>query len=410
MSALYNFAIFIYHFLIKISSLFNDKAKLWVQGRKNLLTRISQEVNYKDEIIWFHAASLGEFEQGRPVMEAFRKKYPSFKILLTFFSPSGYEIRKNFEGADYVFYLPIDTPGNAKQFIQLVNPKIAVFIKYEFWYNYIQILQGKKIPVFIISAIFRKEQHFFKWYGSWFRKMLSRFSYFFVQNQESFGLLRSIGIDKVLISGDTRFDRVQDIARNKKSFPLIEKFAVGHKVLLAGSSWPTDEAIIQKLPENLALKIIIAPHEIHEEHIAAIENRFGKNKTLRNSKADEASIVKAEILIIDGMGFLSSLYQYCDIAYIGGGFGKAIHNILEAVTFGKPVIFGPTYHKFKEAVDLIELGGAFTIKNEHEFIEVFNSLLKDPTFYLETSKICREYVEKNCGATASILDKVSDYI
>jgi 3-deoxy-D-manno-octulosonic-acid transferase len=361
-------------------------------------------------IIWFHAASLGEFEQGRPVMEAFRKKYPSYKILLTFFSPSGYEIRKNYEGADYIFYLPIDTPGNAKRFITLVNPKIVVFIKYEFWFNYIRILHQKQVPLFIISAIFRKEQYFFKWYGSWFRKMLSKFTFFFVQNDESLELLKSIGIEKVMKSGDTRFDRVKEIASNKKSFPLIEKFAAGYKVLLAGSSWPPDEAIIQKLPEDKARKIIIAPHEIHEEHIAAIENRLGKEKTLRYSKADETSILTAEILIVDGMGFLSSLYQYCDVAYIGGGFGKAIHNILEAVTFGKPVIFGPAYHKFKEAVDLIELGGAFTVKNEQEFITIFGKLNSDREFYDRASAICKAYVKENCGATESILRKVRDYI
>jgi 3-deoxy-D-manno-octulosonic-acid transferase len=291
-----------------------------------------------------------------------------------------------------------------------VNPKLAVFVKYEFWFNYIDLLHQKQIPTFIISAIFRKEQHFFKWYGSWFRKMLKKINFFFVQNDVSLELLRSIGIEQVMKSGDTRFDRVLEIARNKKSFPLVEAFAAGHKVLLAGSSWPPDEAIIRKMPENKALKIIIAPHEIHEEHIAAIEKSFGKEKTLRYSKADETSILKAEILIIDGMGFLSSLYQYCDVAYIGGGFGKAIHNILEAVTFGKPVIFGPTYHKFKEAVDLIELGGAFGIKNEQEFAAVFTRLQNEQEFYLDASKICREYVEKNCGATASILKKVADYI
>lgn len=409
MIVLYNIAIYSYYFLVKIAALFNPKAKSWIDGRKKIFNKIASQIKTREDIAWFHAASLGEFEQGRPVMEAFRKQYPSFKILLTFFSPSGYEIRKNYEGADYIFYLPIDTPGNAKRFIQLVNPKIVVFIKYEFWFNYIRFLHQKQVPLFIISAIFRKEQHFFQWYGIWFRKMLNRFSYFFVQNQESFDLLRANGIDKVMLSGDTRFDRVKEIASNKKSFPLIEQFAAGYKVLLAGSSWPPDEAIIQKLPEDKSLRIVIAPHQIHEEHIAAIENRLGKERTLRYSKADEASIMKAEILIVDGMGFLSSLYQYCDVAYIGGGFGKAIHNILEAVTFGKPVIFGPTYHKFKEAVDLIELGGAFTIKNEQEFISVFRKLSIDREFYDRASAICKAYVEENCGATESILKKVGDY-
>ena len=410
MSVLYNLAIHAYYLLIRLASLFDSKARQWVKGRENQFEKMAEELKNKEPIAWFHAASLGEFEQGRPVMEAFRKQYPSFKILLTFFSPSGYEIRKNYEGADYIFYLPIDTPGKAKRFIQLVNPKIAVFIKYEFWFNYIHILHKRQVPLFIISAIFRKEQHFFQWYGGWFRKILGCFSYFFVQNQESFDLLRSIGIDKVMISGDTRFDRVKEIASNKKSFPLIEQFAAGYKVLLAGSSWPPDEAIIQKLPEDKARKIIIAPHEIHEDHIAAIENRLGKERTLRYSKADESNILTSEILIVDGMGFLSSLYQYCDVAYIGGGFGKAIHNILEAVTFGKPVIFGPTYHKFKEAVDLIELGGAFTVNNEQEFITIFGKLNSDREYYDRASAICKAYVEENCGASGMIIDKLSDYI
>jgi 3-deoxy-D-manno-octulosonic-acid transferase len=410
MSVLYNLAIHAYYLLIRFASLFNSKARIWVKGRENQFDRMAEALKNKEEIAWFHAASLGEFEQGRPVMEAFRKEYPSIKILLTFFSPSGYEIRKNYEGADYIYYLPIDTRKNAARFIRLVNPMMVVFVKYEFWFNYIRILHQKQVPLFIISAIFRKEQHFFQWYGGWFRKMLNKFTFFFVQNDESLGLLKSIGIERVMKSGDTRFDRVKEIASNKKSFPLIEKFAAGYKVLLAGSSWPPDEAIIQKLPEDKARKIIIAPHEIHEEHIAAIENRLGKEKTLRYSKADETSILTAEILIVDGMGFLSSLYQYCDVAYIGGGFGKAIHNILEAVTFGKPVIFGPTYHKFKEAVDLIELGGAFTVKNEQEFISIFGKLNNDREFYDRASAECKAYAEENCGATESILRKVAESI
>ncbi len=410
MSVLYNVAILTYYFLVRIYSLFNSKARLWIQGRKGLYNRLSGEINNGEKIIWFHAASLGEFEQGRPVMESFRSKYPSYKIILTFFSPSGYEIRKNYDGADYIFYLPIDTRKNAVRFIQIVNPKIAIFIKYEFWFNYIDILHQKQIPTFIISAIFRKEQHFFKGYGFWFRKMLKKITFFFVQNDESLSLLKSIGIDQVVKGGDTRFDRVQEIARNKKSFPLIEKFAAGHKILLAGSSWPPDEEIIQKLPLGDNLKIIIAPHEIHEEHIAAIENRFGKDKTLRYSKADEKNIPEAKILIIDGMGFLSSLYQYCDVAFIGGGFGKAIHNILEAVTFGKPVIFGPAHDKFKEALDLIRLGGAFAVRNEQDFISIFDKLNSDRALYDHASEICKKYVEENCGATEMIIEKLSDYV
>lgn len=411
MSVLYNVAIFAYYLLVRIYSLFNSKARLWIQGRKGLFNRLSAEINNRENLIWFHAASLGEFEQGRPVMEAFRRKYPSYKIMLTFFSPSGYEIRKNYDGADYIYYLPIDTRKNAERFIHLVNPKIVVFVKYEFWFNYIDILHQKQIPTFIISAIFREEQHFFKWYGGWFRNMLKKITYFFVQNNQSFELLYSIEINKVMLSGDTRFDRVLEIARNKKTFPLVEKFAAGHKALLAGSSWPPDEELVQKLSSgNSQLKIIIAPHEIHEEHIVAIENRFSQNKPLRYSKANEENIQLTNVLIIDGMGFLSSLYQYCDIAYIGGGFGKAIHNILEAATFGKPVIFGPTYHKFKEAVDLIQRGGAFAVANEKEFVEIFSRLATNQEYYLNASKICKNFVEENSGATSIIMDKISNHI
>ena len=412
MSILYNIAISAYHLLIKIAALFNSKARLWVTGRKNLFEKLQLETEKnKNDIVWFHAASLGEFEQGRPVMEAFRKKYPEYKIMLTFFSPSGYEIRKNYDGADYIFYLPMDTRKNAERFLQLTKPRLAIFVKYEFWFNYIDILHKRQIPIFFISSIFRPEQHFFKWYGGWFRKMLKKITFFFVQNNQSFDLLNSMGIEQVVIGGDTRFDRVLDIAHNKKSFPLIEKFTTGYKILLAGSSWPPDEELIQKLPtlqENI--KIIIAPHEIHEEHIAAIENRFGKNQTLRFSKADERNILQAKFLIIDGMGFLSSLYQYCDIALIGGGFGKAIHNILEAVTFGKPVIFGPNFIKFREAVELIEKGGAFSVKNEKEFENILKTLLTDHEFYQHASGICINYVEQNSGATGLILDKLSNYI
>jgi 3-deoxy-D-manno-octulosonic-acid transferase len=411
MSILYNLAIFVYHLLIIISSLFNSKARLWLHGRRNLFRRLSQEVKNQEDIIWFHAASLGEFEQGRPVIEAFRKKYPSYKILLTFFSPSGYEIRKNYEGADYIYYLPLDTEKNAERFIQLVKPRIAVFVKYEFWFNYINILYQKQIPTFIISAIFRKEQHFFKWYGSWFRKMLKKITFFFVQNDQSLDLLKSIGIEHAMKSGDTRFDRVLEIAKNKKSFPLVEKFTTGHKVLLAGSSWAPDEELIQKITASeKQLKIIIAPHEIHEEHIVSIEKKFSKNRPLRYSLANEKNILQTNVIIIDGMGFLSSLYQYCDIAFIGGGFGKAIHNILEAVTFGKPVIFGPVYHKFKEAVDLIQLGGAFTVANENEFIEIFTRLMTDQEFYLNASGICKKFVEENIGATELIIGKLSENV
>ncbi len=411
MSFLYNILIHLYQFIIWIASLFNPKAQLWVEGRKDILKKLEEQIDPNDKIAWFHAASLGEFEQGRPVIESFRKQYPNYKILLTFFSPSGYEIRKDYEGADYIVYLPIDTKKNAREFIRIVQPKLVIFIKYEFWFNYLKVLSESNIPVFFASVIFRKEQHFFKWYGAWSRKILRRVSFFFVQNQASSDLLKSIGINQVSISGDTRFDRVFSIAQNAKKFPLIEKFAEGDKVFLAGSTWPADEDIIEKLVlQDPSLKLIIAPHEIHQERINSILKKFASHKVLKYSEADEKSISKAQILIIDGMGFLSGLYQYCHIAYIGGGFGKGIHNILEAATFGKPVIFGPNYQRFAEAVELVQLKGAFTIRDSSEIISITNKLFDDDFAWQSASSICKEYVLKKKGATELILLKTSEFI
>lgn len=411
MSFAYNLFIHLYSLLIRIAALFIPKAKLWVDGRKGLLEKLAGQIDKKDKIAWFHAASLGEFEQGRPVIESFRKRFPDYKILLTFFSPSGFEIRKSYEGADYVVYLPIDTKRNARKFISIVQPKLVVFIKYEFWFNYLKVLSENKIPVFFASVIFRKEQHFFKWYGSWSRKMLKKVSFFFVQNRESFDLLKSIGVNQAGISGDTRFDRVFSIAENAKKFPLLEKFAEGEKIFLAGSTWPKDEELIEKLSsEDPSLKIIIAPHEIHQERIDSIIHRFVNTKVLKYSEADENNISNGQVLIIDGMGFLSGLYQYSRFAYIGGGFGKGIHNILEAATFGKPVVFGPNYKRFAEAVDLVNRKGAFVANNGTELISIAEKLLNDPLAWESASSICKGYVINNKGATELILSKVSEFI
>ena len=410
MSSLYNILIHLYQFLIRIASLFNPKAKLWVDGRKDIFKNLTERIGAKDKIAWFHAASLGEFEQGRPVVETFRKQFPEYKILLTFFSPSGYEIRKDYEGVDYIVYLPIDTKKNASEFIRIVQPKLVIFIKYEFWFNYLKVLSENNVPVFFASVIFRKEQHFFQWYGAWSRKMLKRVSFFFVQNQASSDLLKSIGISQVLISGDTRFDRVFSIAKNAKKFPLVDKFAEGNKVFLAGSTWPADEEIIEKLVlKNPSLKLIIGPHEIHRERINSLVKKFASHEVIKYSEANDENISNARILIIDGMGFLSGLYQYCHIAYIGGGFGKGIHNILEAATFGKPVIFGPNYLRFAEAVELIQLKGAFTINNSSEIIYT-EKLLSDNDAWQSASSICKEYVLKKKGATDIILSRMSEFI
>lgn len=407
MQLLYNLSIYLYLMTIRFAALFNKKAAFWVNGRNGIWKKLEKSLKGKKKIAWFHAASLGEFEQGRPVIEAFKSKYTDYSILLTFFSPSGYEIRKNYTGVDSVFYLPMDTPGNAKQFISIVQPKIVVFIKYEFWFNYISLLHKNKIPVYIISAIFRPNQHFFKWYGGWFRKQLRSFEGFFVQDERSVKLLRSIGIDQVYQSGDTRFDRVAEIARQRKAFPLIEKFSKNHQVMLAGSTWPPDEKLIASFFQNSnpGIKLIIAPHEIGDERIQSLLLLFANYHPILFSEANEQSILDTNVLIVDGMGFLSSLYQYCHVAYIGGGFGKGIHNILEAVTFGKPVIFGPNYQKFAEARDLAGKGGAFPI-DENNFTETILKLFNDPILYKKSSKSCLNYIDEKKGATSSIMKQI----
>jgi len=405
MSFLYNIAVYLYLMLIRISALLNPKARLWLDGRKKWYQHLQKSIDKKHRYAWFHAASLGEFEQGRPVIEKFRREFPEYKVILTFFSPSGFEVRKGYEGADVVCYLPLDIPGNAVKFVTLVNPAIAVFIKYEFWFNYLKTLHSRNIPTLVVSAIFRKEQHFFKAYGNWFRKHLRNLDGIFVQNEASAMLLRSIGMDRVQISGDTRFDRVASIAEHPDKFPNIQKFSKEKKVLLAGSSWPADEAFLPALfEENIPnLRMIIAPHEIHEAHIRSIEVLFTKFKTVRFSKISEIGVAEADVLIIDGMGFLSGLYQYCDLAYIGGGFGKGIHNILEAVTFGKPVIFGPNYRKFNEAVELVDKGGAFTIDNQQDFLNKAKLLLTHEPTHSKAAFTCKSYIASKIGATEIII-------
>jgi 3-deoxy-D-manno-octulosonic-acid transferase len=404
---IYNLFIRIYSLAVYLATPFHPKARLWVNGRKNLLLRIEEALHPEDRIIWFHAASLGEFEQGRPIMEEVKKKLPKYKILLTFFSPSGYEVRKNFAGADYIFYLPADTPRNAWRFVQTAEPEMAVFVKYEFWFNYIRFLYMRDIPLIYVSAIFRPGQFFFKSYGRWFRKILQQVRFFFVQNRESLELLQSINIQHATLSGDTRFDRVWTAAQSRKEFPLIRRFAGSHQVILAGSTWPADEEImLQFMKGNKApFKYIIAPHEIHPKRIVAFIERSGLN-CLRYSEATEEHVDKAQVLIIDSIGILLHLYQYAGIAYIGGGFGKNIHNILEAATFGVPVIFGPKYHKFQEAHDLLLAGGAFTIRNGGEFRESAHQLLDDPGKLKAASEACRNYVESKTGATEQIIKKI----
>lgn len=377
---------------------------MWRKGRKNIFPLIDNEINKKDKFIWFHCASLGEFEQGRPVMERIKKDYPGYKIVLTFFSPSGYEIRENYQGADHVFYLPADTPGNARKFIDSINPEKAYFVKYEFWYNYLRYLDQRQIPVYIISAIFRENQLFFKKHGKWYRKLLFHVTHFHVQDSTSEQLLKSIGIKNVTTCGDTRFDRVHAISKQAKELPLIEEFKNGSLVLIAGSSWAPDEELLLSYLNKYkpSAKIIIAPHEIHDTNITRIEKLFGDYNCTRYSRA-EKSPAGRDVMIIDNIGMLSSLYKYGEIAMIGGGFGKGIHNILEAATFHLPVLFGPNYKKFNEAVELVERGGAFPFHDIASLATHLQPIIKDEGTRKAKGNICGDYVSENLGATEKII-------
>jgi 3-deoxy-D-manno-octulosonic-acid transferase len=421
---IYDLIIHLFGTAIKVASLFNPKAKQWVVGRKSIFKAIGSTVSGQQleistlptadrrppTVAWFHCASLGEFEQGRPVIEAFREAHPDWKIVLTFFSPSGYEVRKNFEGADYIFYLPLDTPRNTRKFISLIRPSVVVFVKYEFWFRYLDVLYKEKIPVYVISALFRKDQHFFKWYGGWARKQLKKVTGFFVQDYASAELLRAEGIGQVIVSGDTRFDRVAAIAGNAKSFPLVEKFAGSRPVFLAGSTWPADEELIVKLiaEHGDKVKFIIAPHEVGIERVEALREKIPntENRVALFSELTEDNAQLMRILIVDGIGYLSHLYQYATIAYIGGGFGVGIHNILEAATFGKPVIFGPNYRKFREAVDLVGAGGAFSINDFEQLSNRTIDLLGKKELLTRTSEIAASYVQQKKGATRIILSSI----
>jgi 3-deoxy-D-manno-octulosonic-acid transferase len=431
---LYNLSIHVYHFIIWIVSPFNKKARQRISDfgfsisdfeKKIKISNPKSKIPNPKSVAWFHCASLGEFEQGRPVIEKYKETFPDHKIVLTFFSPSGYEVRKNYAGADFICYLPSDTPSNAKEFIEKMNPSIAFFVKYEFWYNYLRILHEKQIPVISFSAIFRADQVFFKWYGGFYRNILTYFDHFFVQNQSSLDLLQNIDIQDVTVGGDTRFDRVKQIADARKSLPIIEQFKDGKPSLIIGSCWQEDFAIIAPFLNNFAkdLKVIIAPHEIHEAEIEAWRKEL-KGDSIRYSEigglgiegfrdlgvkdsASNPSIpqpLSPKTLIIDNIGMLSSLYQYADFAWIGGAYGKGLHNILEAATFGLPIFFGnKNYQKFQEAVDLERLTGAKAISNTLEFANDFQKLYHDLTLRKQKSDIIKKYVEENTGGTEKII-------
>ena len=397
---------------IAIGSLFSEKLRKMWRGEQEAVRILREKVEPDAQYVWFHAASLGEFEQGRPLIEQIRKDYPQYKILLTFFSPSGYEVRKNYEGADIITYLPIDTVGNARRFLRAVRPVMAFFIKYEFWYNYLHILQHRGIPSYSVSSIFRPNQIFFKWYGRGYGRVLRCFSRFFVQNEESKNLLNKIGITDAVVVGDTRFDRVLQIKKASKNLSLVEKFinldnAERKKIFVAGSSWQPDEEIFVKyFNEHKDWKLIIAPHVIGEDHLKSIFSLLKDKRVVRYTQATEENVKEADVLIIDCFGLLSSIYHYGDIAYVGGGFGVGIHNVLEAAVWDIPVLFGPNNKNFVEAQGLLRVGGGFEVSDFESFSKLMTRFTVDTEYRNACGSLAATYVENLAGATNKVLSNI----
>ncbi len=407
MRLLYQAGIFVYSFFAKTATLYNSKARQFVRGRKNWQKSLAAKIETNARYVWFHCASLGEFEQGRPLMEEIKSRFPEYRIVLTFFSPSGFEIRKNYNHADIILYLPLDTKKNAKSFLRMVQPEIAFFIKYEYWYFFINELKKREIPLYIVSAIFRKDQYFFKdnLLGKWYRNMLHKTTHLFLQDKNSAELLHSININNYTISGDTRFDRVATIAQNAREIPIVEKFKNSKILLVAGSTWKPDEELLADYAnKNPEIKMIIAPHEVDHDIINRLETMF--MHSIRFSKLTEEEAGNYHVLIVDSIGMLSSIYKYGHFAYIGGGFGAGIHNILEAATFGLPVVFGPNHQKFKEALDLINTGGAYPVEDAGNLDRILSALVNNSSKRRLASEICKNYVAQNTGATHHILKKV----
>ena len=383
-----------------------------MRGRKNWRRQLQSKIDKNNQYLWFHCASLGEFEQGRPLIEEIKRQHPEYKIVLTFFSPSGYEIRKNYAMADVILYLPVDTPENARDFINTVRPQKTFFIKYEYWYHYISELRKQNLPFYMVSAIFRENQYFFKntLWGNWYRKLLLKVDHFFVQNEKSAQLLESISINNYSLAGDTRFDRVAEIAASVKTIQAVENFKQNHQLVIAGSTWkPDEELLVEFINNHPGIRFIIAPHEVSQNNINRIQQML-KNKAILYSKWGNTENREFQVLIIDSIGILSSVYQYGTLAYIGGGFGIGIHNILEAATFGLPVVFGPNHKKFQEANDLIKHGGAISISNQTELDHALLGWLQDKNTIEKAGKICKNYIAKNTGATQLIINKVFNKI
>ncbi len=410
-TTLYRLAIGAYAAGIKLSSPFNPKARLFVDGRKGLLEHITTNLaQEKRARIWMHCASLGEFEQGRPVLEAIKEQYPQIAIVLTFFSPSGYEVRKNYDGADYVFYLPVDSPHNARTFLDAVQPQLCIFVKYELWYYYLSGLVERNIPTLLVSAIFTEKHGFFKWYGSLQRQMLKCFSHIFVQDEISKVLLQQIGIDNVSVSGDTRFDRVIKASGEVTALPIATTFTDGYKVVIAGSSWPADEDLFKKILKTLPAdwKVILVPHNVDAAHIAAIETQFAGDVAKWSAWKDQD--VNKRVLLVDTVGMLMHLYKYATVAYIGGGFGRAgVHNVLEAAVYGKPCIYGPVYDQFIEATALIDCGGAKSVNTATTLLSAINEMGSDSTLG-KIGDAARAYVYSKGGATAKVMTHLGKFL
>ncbi len=399
---MYTLAIYLYMLAVIIVSPFHKKARLLVVGHWNTFRILRRHVRKGERYAWFHAASLGEFEQGRPLMERLRREHPEYKILLTFFSPSGYEVRKNYDGADVICYLPFDTPGNVASFFRLVQPEMAFFIKYEFWQNFLQACKHRNIPVYSVSSIFNEKQIFFRWYGRGYAQALHCIKHFFVQNDTSVKLLARLGITDTTVVGDTRFDRVLDICKQAKALPLIEKFKDGRTLIVAGSSWaPDEDLLIPYFNRHPELKLILAPHVIGESHLREIEAKL-QRPSLRYSQAKEGNVQQADCLIIDCFGLLSSIYRYGEVAYVGGGFGVGIHNVPEAAVYGVPVLIGPNNKKFREAQDLLRLGGCFEVTDAESCHAYLDALLTDTEQLRRAGRASADYIRNNAGAVDAV--------
>jgi 3-deoxy-D-manno-octulosonic-acid transferase len=404
---LYNIGLFLFAFGVKLAALFHSKARRFVAGRRNLFSRLNAVAQAGAPVAWFHCASLGEFEQGCPVMEAYRAKYPQHKILLTFFSPSGYEVRKDYAGVDFVFYIPVDTPRNARRFVHAVKPVVAVFIKYEFWYNILRQLEKAHVPTYVVSAVFRRRQIFFRWSGTFFRRMLRTFRMLFVQDENSVDLLKHIGLDNVIRVGDTRFDRVCAHVQHPADLPLVERFIARRRTLVAGSTWPPDEEKLAGLWASMPadVQLIIAPHEVSEERIKTIEKWFANYHPVRYTKAEATTEWQsARVLILDTVGLLLSVYRYGQVAYIGGGFSATgIHNVLEAAAYGLPAVFGPNYGKYVEAHELIAAGGARSAADADILKETLLLWLLHDEERLAAGNLASDYVKTHSGAADKIM-------